>query len=149
MALITRLAIIEAAMPSLVGPETSVFWDWTTSATTTSDQYAAQNDIVQVFVLAPDWVVDSVTLCTSATLGASCTLKVQQYDNDGSASNAVDLTAATTAASANRIVMTVGRRNRSTASKGIGLLVGGAAIGAAAKVSFTARIIHGPSWGLV
>jgi hypothetical protein len=149
MALRSILAIPEAAMPSLVGPETSVFWDWVTSSTVTSDYYAAQNDVIQVFTLAPDWVVDTVKLGTSGTLGAGATLKVVQFDNDGLASNPVDLTAATTAATASLALSSVVRKDRSPVPKGVGLVLAGGAIGAIAKVSLTFKLVHGPSWRLV
>jgi hypothetical protein len=91
---------------------------------------ASNGDTIVVFEAPADGKIVDAALATDGTLGASCTVRLRT--NDGTTQT--NLTAATSAGGASAVRMTGFPVNVSGGDK-IELLVGGANIGASAKIS--------------
>jgi hypothetical protein len=121
MATLTTYTIPAYLTPDRVAANTTIYWEITTPVTGIADA-----DLIDITTLPAGVKVIDAWVQHNATLGASCTVKLQI--------NGVDVTAATTAGAASLSRMTK-QPAISASALTIRLLVAGAAVAAAARLT--------------
>jgi hypothetical protein len=128
MATISTYAIPAYLTPDRVAADTTIYWEITTPTSG-----IASADLIDVTTLPAGVKVVDAWVQAAGTLGASCTVKLQI--------NGVDVTGATTAGGASLSRMTAQPAINASAVP-IRLLVGGAAIAAAARLTVVVNYMN-------
>lgn len=128
MATISTYTIPAYLTPDRVAANTTIYWEITTPASG-----IASADLIDITTLPAGVKVVDAWVQAAATLGASCTVKLQI--------NGSDVTGATTAGGASLVRMTAQPAINASALT-IRLLVGGAAIAAAARLTVVVNYMN-------